>query len=210
MSAAVEHDNVTKLPDFGSYERPFDRRDAETLSTVFRSMGIELRYNMRARRIELRQRIVGLLTDGVWTAANDRRMADLFDSIARQYFVKTERGPRALAYGREARADALNALSHHKETDPFVTWLEEDLPPWDGVSRLEGLLVENFGAPDDPLSHWAGRAPLIGAIQRAYEPGAKIDEVAVLIGNQGLGKSAYGTGRLKTVTPAPTEDDLIN
>ena len=48
-----------------------------------------------------------------------------------------------------------------------------------------------FGAEDAPLVRWASRYIGIGAIQRAFLPGAKIDEVPVLLGDQGSGKSAF-------------------
>ena len=207
MAVAADFGNVAKLPDRGTYERPFDRRDAETLGIVLTEFGVELRYSTRDRRIELRESVFGLPTDAPWTPVNDRRMADIFDSIARQYWVKTKQEASPLVYGRTAREDAINALAYHREVDPFQEWLEA-LPQWDGNPRLEGLLVRNFGAPDDPLSHWAGRAPFIGAVQRAYEPGAKIDEVPVLIGKQGMGKSAYVQALLPTDAPEWHGDDI--
>ena len=134
-------------------------------------------------------------------------MADLFDTIGRQFWVKTTKDPSPLYYGRTAREDALNALAHHAETDPFIEYLEA-LPPPQDRPLLEKFLVHAFGAPDDALTHWAGRAPFVGAIRRAYHPGAKIDEVPVLIGAQGIGKSAWVRSMLPLSIPSGTETRL--
>ena len=40
-----------------------------------------------------------------------------------------------------------------------------------------------------PLAEWAGRFMVLGAIWRAYQPGEKLDEMPVLIGRGGIGKS---------------------
>ena len=48
-----------------------------------------------------------------------------------------------------------------------------------------------FKADGDELTRWASRYIGIGAIQRAFEPGCKIDEVPVLLGAQGCGKSTF-------------------
>ncbi|MCY4242420.1 MAG: hypothetical protein OXD36_11820 [Rhodobacter sp.] len=42
---------------------------------------------------------------------------------------------------------------------------------------------------DPKLARWASRATVMGAIKRARRPGTKLDEMPVLIGDQGIGKS---------------------
>ena len=59
------------------------------------------------------------------------------------------------------------------------------------MPRLEFIFSDVFGAPDDALTRFAGRAPFVGAVVRALHPGAKIDESPVLISEQGFGKSAF-------------------
>ena len=41
----------------------------------------------------------------------------------------------------------------------------------------------------DPLAEWAGFGILGTAVMRCYQPGAKADEIAVMVGPQGCGKS---------------------
>ena len=72
--------------------------------------------------------------------------------------------------------------------DPFLIWLES-LEPWDGTERLKHVLSLLLGAEGE-LAKWAGKFLFLGAVQRSYEPGCKLDEMPVLIGGQGIGKSA--------------------
>ena len=53
------------------------------------------------------------------------------------------------------------------------------------------LLIDLFGAEDTERNRWAGRYIPIGAIQRTFDPGCKLDEILVLVGEQGSGKSTY-------------------
>ena len=181
--------NGAKLTEpAGSRNIPFDRKDAETLDRVLRDMAVEIRFNTRARCEELRQLgIYGSAQD--WTRFTDRSTADLREQIARQFWYRTAQGPSPLKFGREAWRDAINALLAHREIDPFCEWLEQ-LHDWQGKPHLERLLIDLFGAPNDALSRWAARYLFVGGVQRTYEPGCKLDEMPVLIGAQGIGKSA--------------------
>ena len=60
---------------------------------------------------------------------------------------------------------------------------------WDGVPRLDTMLVKLFGAPDIPYTRMISRLFMIGMIQRVWAPGSKMDYMLVLEGAQGRGKS---------------------
>ena len=72
--------------------------------------------------------------------------------------------------------------------DPFIEWVES-LGKWDGTERLKHVLSLLLGSEGE-LAQWAGKFLFLGPVQRAYEPGCKMDEMPVLIGPQGIGKSA--------------------
>lgn len=87
---------------------------------------------------------------------------------------------------------SLGFLASRYPYDSFVQWLEQALPPWDGNERLDHYIKEMFGTKDgypEDICKWAASAIPIGAITRAYEPGYKIDEMIILVGEQGIGKS---------------------
>lgn len=179
----------------GSHEDPFQRKDAATLGTILARSKIELRWNLRAQKIDYREPETEA-APGAWRSVDDLLMARVRDDLSRSYYVATERGPRALHFGRERWEDSVNALIYRNQVDPFAEWLEA-LPGWDGVPVLAPLLTNLFGADDDALSHWAGRYLFLGAVERTYKPGCKLDEIPVLVGAQGTGKSAL----LKSMVP---------
>ena len=156
-------------------------RDAEGLAAALEALGVEVRFNLRAMRHEFRE------AGGEWRESNDRREARLQEDIAAKFTTGEKHAP--LRFGCETWARSLNALLEKREADPFVDWLES-LPAWDRTLRLYGWLSTVFDAnPECLLTAWAGQFLFLGAVTRAYEPGTKIDEMPVLIGPQGCGKS---------------------
>jgi len=61
---------------------------------------------------------------------------------------------------------------------------------WDGEKRISQWLIEYGGSPDSLYTREVARKVLIQAVARIYEPGCKVDNVAVLEGAQGIGKSS--------------------
>ena len=60
---------------------------------------------------------------------------------------------------------------------------------WDGVERLDTLLVDYLGAKDSEYVRAVTRKTLCAAVTRIYKPGTKFDSILVLCGPQGIGKS---------------------
>ena len=61
---------------------------------------------------------------------------------------------------------------------------------WDGEARLVDLFPLGFGAMgDDDYLAEAGTKFAIGAVARIFEPGCKVDNMVVVTGAQGIGKS---------------------
>ncbi len=154
------------------------------LAFCLASLGIELQLNTRAKRYEY-------LLGGKWEVADDERDAWLRHEIAGKFLTKGgSNAVMPLKFSPDVFLDLRRALGNGLRRDPFRDWLET-LPPWDGVQRIDGLRTNLFGAEDDPLTRWASSYIGIGAVQRAHEPGCKLDEVPVLLGEQGVGKSAF-------------------
>lgn len=65
----------------------------------------------------------------------------------------------------------------------------ENLPPWDGVPRVDTLLIDYLGAQDNEYVRAVTRKVLCAAYRRVFEPGVKFDYMTVLNGAQGIGKS---------------------
>jgi len=60
---------------------------------------------------------------------------------------------------------------------------------WDGVKRVDTLLVRYLLAEDTPYTRAVTRKTLVGAVARGMDPGCKFDTVLTLIGPQGGGKT---------------------
>jgi len=63
------------------------------------------------------------------------------------------------------------------------------LPAWDGVPRLDTLLIDYLGAEDNAYIRAVTRKTMCGAVARVHNPGCKFDYMLVLNGPPGLGKS---------------------
>jgi len=62
---------------------------------------------------------------------------------------------------------------------------------WDGVKRLDTLLVDFFNAEDSEYTRAVTRKAFTAAVARIFTPGCKFDFMLLLVGKQGLGKSYF-------------------
>lgn len=60
---------------------------------------------------------------------------------------------------------------------------------WDGIKRVDTILIDYFGVEDTIYSREAIRKTLVGGAGRILSPGIKFDLVLTLVGGQGTGKS---------------------
>ena len=60
---------------------------------------------------------------------------------------------------------------------------------WDGVPRIETFFIDILGAKDTPLVREMTKQWLVGGVQRIYNPGCKNENVLILTGPQGCGKT---------------------
>ena len=168
----------------------------ETLAEVLGRLEIDVRWNVRARRIEW---MMGAEAD--WIESTDRLEADLRGEIQRR-FKRPGRGgsegrgkPVQFRYTQIAWIEALNALLYGREIDPFIVELDalaaaaesnpSAFPQGLRLTWAEDLL----GVPRSELNRAAAEAIALGMVARAYEPGSPLDLVPILQGPQGVGKS---------------------
>ena len=172
----------------------FPRKDGAAFRGALLELRVEVRYNSRAAAVELSEETAdengtatGLLT--AWQPLTDRVEAELRERVGSEFSYLTTRGPSPLAFGTEAWRDALLATIRFAEEDPFEIWIEQ-LPEWDRRPRIDELLIRHFDAADTLLTRWASGFLFMGPLARTFEPGLKLDQMPVLVGEQGLGKSA--------------------
>lgn len=111
-----------------------------------------------------------------------RFWSDTDDAGVRVYLEKR--------YGIVAKGkidDALTLEMERNKVNPVRDYL--DSVEWDGVKRLEKLLVDYQGAEDTQYVRTVTRKFMTAAVARIYHPGTRFDSMLVLSGPQGIGKS---------------------
>ena len=83
---------------------------------------------------------------------------------------------------------AVTKVSDDRSYHPIREYIE-NLPAWDGVHRVDTLLIDYLGARDNEYIRAVTRKTLCAAICRVQNPGIKFDTMLVLNGPQGIGKS---------------------
>lgn len=61
---------------------------------------------------------------------------------------------------------------------------------WDGTPRVDTLFIKYLGAEDNAYTRKITRKSIVACVARAYKPGIKYDQITVLVGAQGIGKSS--------------------
>ena len=120
---------------------------------------------------------IGKVEDGKWTDTC---------SFAVKRFIETRYDIRSDRIFPEVFDTVVKAHRIDSLVEAF-----DALPKWDGVPRLDSVLIDYLGAEDTEYTRAVTMEAFCGAIERVYKPGAKHDEMLVLIGGQGICKSTF-------------------
>lgn len=91
--------------------------------------------------------------------------------------------------GREKIADALDFVFMRNRRHPVKEYLLDIEDKWDGVPRLERLIIDYIGAEDNELNRQMTRKHFTAAVKRVMQPGCKYDYCLIMTGGEGIGKS---------------------
>lgn len=89
--------------------------------------------------------------------------------------------------GKEKIEDGLQTLLTKKAFNPVKDFLKS--LEWDGVERVDRVLIDYLGADDTEYVRTVTRKALVAAVTRVMRPGIKFDNVLVLVGEEGKMKS---------------------
>lgn len=112
----------------------------------------------------------------------DSQWTDSDDAALRFYLERT--------YGVSSKDkifDATNVVAGENSFHPVRNYLDSCV--WDGVPRVDTLLIDYLGAEDNPYVRAVTRKTLTAAVARIYRPGVKFDTMLTIQGRQGAGKS---------------------
>lgn len=124
------------------------------------------------------------LSSTPWNKAKGPRQWVDADDAALRYYLERKYG----ISGKDRIFDAVNVVAQRRSFHPVREYL--DSCTWDGVPRVETLLVDYLGAEDNDYTRAVTRKTLAAAVARIFRPGCKFDYMLTLRGKQGLGKSA--------------------
>lgn len=85
-------------------------------------------------------------------------------------------------------ADVLGGVQRANSFHPVRDYLKS--LKWDGVQRVETLLIDYLGAEDTRYTRAVTRMTMVAAVARIMQPGCKYDYMLTLVGPQGIGKSS--------------------
>ena len=119
---------------------------------------------------------------GIWEAITDTIVAQLMTEAGDS---QHQFRPAEILFRR-----TLETIAHETIYDPVLEYLDAAEQNWDGTPRLATWLSAACGVPCDPYHQAVGKNVIGGMVKRAREPGAKHDEVMILIGAQGTFKSS--------------------
>jgi len=84
---------------------------------------------------------------------------------------------------------AMTLCSHRNKFNDVQEYLTN--LQWDGIRRVDTLLIVYLGADDNVYTRAVIRKSLAAAVARAMTPGVKYDYMPIFSGRQGLGKSTF-------------------
>ena len=205
---------------------PYPPKTPDTLAWAFMKMQMELRLNMRSQQAEWRT--------GAWVEDDDDdspwfgpdwqwnewqpltggAKAYLRDQMQKQVDVK---------FSREGLEDALEAVLYEREVDPLLEYFKS-LPKVVGRNILPKMLSTCMKVDTryEKLAEWASVYMFLGVVWRTYEPATKLDEIPILVGPGGIGKSTlpamavpqqiprlYGSGLELNGTPQRMVESIL-
>lgn len=120
-----------------------------------------------------------------WRKVTDSSQWTDSDDAALRFYLERRYG----LTGKDKIFDAVNVVALQNAFHPVKDFLESC--HWDGIPRVETLLVDYMGADDTEYTRTVTRKVMAAAVARIYHPGCKFDYMLTLRGAQGLGKSSF-------------------
>ena len=165
-----------KTPWQSSLVRDGETRAIKTLSQNFLLIMKEdefyhdIRMNLLTGRPEVKR-------DGRWRAWSNADMSTSRCYMESKYGI----------HSKQKHDDAFLCMVTSRPHHPIKEIVESI--QWDGSDRIESFLTKWLKCEDNPYTREVSRLIFAGGINRLYRPGCKFDDMPVLVGSQGCGKS---------------------
>jgi len=94
-----------------------------------------------------------------------------------------------IAYVRKRIEECISYIAYKRNVNLPALYIKS--LKYDGGSYIEKLLPKYLGAEDNELNKWIMKHFMVGLVKRVLNPGCKFDEIMVLTGDQGIGKTSF-------------------
>ena len=94
-----------------------------------------------------------------------------------------------IKYSKNRMDDTIIFIAHKRSINFSAMYMKS--LAYDGESYISKLLPKYLGAVDTKLNIWIMKYILVGMVKRVFNPGCKFDELMVLTGVQGVGKTSF-------------------
>ena len=189
--------------DTRKLECPYEPKTADALEWALRMMSIDIRLNDRSHMAEWRRAEWVERTDEDEDEYDDEDEDEEPDDMVwrmKEWEPLTDEAKRYLRdemqkrvntkFGRDGLEDSLGAMLYKLHTDPLLEYFKSRPTPV-GRNILHKTLAQCMKV--DPaykeLAEWASTYMFLGVVWRTFKPGTKLDEIPVLVGGGGIGKS---------------------
>ncbi len=202
--AEIELNNGTMNIEFDAKGVPLQTISNFAAIMLFDKFYDNIRYNILGNYAERH------VVDSIHNTFEIKKWNDAEEAKSRNYIEE-----KYHIYSERKHADALRILFDERSYNPVMDMINTF--EWDGVDRCEEFLTKWAGADDTPYVRECSRLIFAGGIWRMMLPGCKMDDVIVLWGKQGNGKSSLVRflaindeyfGEIKTVDGAPATEQL--
>ncbi len=134
-------------------------------------------FNQLADGLEIRGKVPWKHPARFWRDADDAQLICYVDSHYGSFAV-------------EKYNIAVTKVADDRSYHPIKEYFD-GLEEWDGIERIDTMLIDYFGAADNTYVRAVSRKIMCGAVRRVKVPGIKFDNILVLNGPQGIGKSTF-------------------
>jgi predicted P-loop ATPase len=137
-----------------------------------------LKYNQFANKISFTGK-------APWHTELQEYWEDLDLAECRKWMDQRLTMPFSETVMKDAALQASLTYKYH----PIRDWINS--LRWDGEDRLDRMLIDYTGCPDNPYIRAVSKNTLIAAVARVFKPGCQHDSMLVLEGKMGTGKTSF-------------------
>jgi putative DNA primase/helicase len=183
-SILLREKQETAASDFEDWTKALSRNRSGILENTLHNITLIMENDVNLKSICFNQLADGMEIKGVVPWQHPARFWRDADDAQLICYVDANYG----TFSQRNYDIAVTKVADDRSYHPIREYLSS-LPPWDGITRAERILIDYLGAEDNAYTRAVTRKTLCGAVARVRQPGIKFDHILVLNGDQGIGKS---------------------